>query len=91
MRTDLHTIKININCVNIPENTFDKSFENNGKEGYYAIETYEKENNITRLQGRSLPVVIGIDNQTPYDISNITIEIIGDTKVFTDSGEKSDL
>ena len=81
---------INVNCVNIPENTFDKSFGNQGKEVYYAIEKYKKENNIARIQGRSFPVVIGIDNQTPYDISDITIEIIWDTKVFTESGEKSD-
>ena len=72
----IRTIRININCVKIPEGTFDTSFRNQEKSVYNIIEKYKNENNIARVQGQSLPVLIGIDNQTQNDINEITIEII---------------
>ena len=62
--------------MKIPEGTFDTSFRNQEKSVYNIIEKYKNENNIARVQGQSLPVLIGIDNQTQYDINEITIEII---------------
>ena len=76
IRTSSQPIRININCVKIPEGTFDTSFRNQEKSVYNIIEKYKNENNIARVQGQSLPVLIGIDNQTQYDINEITIEII---------------
>ncbi|MDQ6862968.1 MAG: hypothetical protein M3044_04015 [Thermoproteota archaeon] len=71
--------------MKIPEGTFDTSFRNQEKSVYNIIEKYKNENNIARVQGQSLPVLIGIDNQTQYDINEITIEIIVNVKPVTAS------
>ena len=71
--------------MKIPEGTFDTSFRNQEKSVYNIIEKYKNENNIDRVQGQSLPVLIGIDNQSQYDINEIIIEIIVNVKSVTAS------
>jgi hypothetical protein len=72
-------LSIHINCTKIPDHSFYDTFKNQELSLYNEIEQLKKHNSISRIPDQSIPIIINIDNQLPWDIKDIRMKIIADS------------